>query len=143
MGNTCRNWYFKEHNYNIDIISSLYWDCIFSAQKESTKNIHMTWYWNHDLPIGSHQVVHYCCSGELIEQRTTLTRRRGFTYPTLNMHSVRLIPPNIFLGLGPLIVVATTFEFISAQSPQYMKGLLVGNLEYSLLSKVSFNSLNP
>ena len=37
-----------------------------------------------------------------------------------------LIPPNLLLGIGPLLVVATTFEFISAQSPQPMKGLLVG-----------------
>ena len=31
-----------------------------------------------------------------------------------------------FLGIGPLLVIATTLEFISAQSPQSMKGLLVG-----------------
>ena len=48
------------------------------------------------------------------------------TYPTLDMHWAVLIPPNLFLGIGPLIVVATTLEFISAQSPQSMKGFLVG-----------------
>ena len=42
------------------------------------------------------------------------------------MHWSVLIPPNLLLGIGPLLVVATTFEFISAQSPQSMKGLLVG-----------------
>ena len=44
----------------------------------------------------------------------------------LNMHWAVLIPPNLFLGIGPLLVIATTLEFISAQSPQSMKGLLVG-----------------
>ena len=48
------------------------------------------------------------------------------TSSTLNLHWSVLIPPNLLLGIGPLLVVATTFEFISAQSPQSMKGLLVG-----------------
>ena len=49
------------------------------------------------------------------------------TYPALNnIHWAVLIPPNLFLGIGVLIVIATTLEFISAQSPQSMKGLLVG-----------------
>ena len=56
----------------------------------------------------------------LIERNGTLI------YPTLNMHWSVLIPPNLLLGLGPILVVATTLEFISAQSPQSMKGLLVG-----------------
>ena len=47
-------------------------------------------------------------------------------YPSLNMHWSILIPPNILLGIGPLIVIATTFEFISAQSPLSMKGLIIG-----------------
>jgi peptide/histidine transporter 3/4 len=52
---------------------------------------------------------------------------RGYLhYPTLNMHWSVLIPPNILLGLGPPLVEATTLEFISAQSPQSMKGFLVG-----------------
>ena len=48
------------------------------------------------------------------------------SYPALNMHWSVLIPPNLLLGIGPLIVIATTYEFISAQSPQSMKGLLIG-----------------
>ena len=52
--------------------------------------------------------------------------RTYLKYPTLNLHWSVLIPPNLLLGIGPLLVVATTFEFISAQSPQSMKGLLVG-----------------
>ena len=42
------------------------------------------------------------------------------------MHWEVLIPPTLLLGLGPMLVIATTLEFISAQSPQSMKGLLVG-----------------
>ena len=44
----------------------------------------------------------------------------------LNMHWYVLIPPSIFLGIGPLIIIATTIEFISAQSPHSMKSLLIG-----------------
>ena len=46
-------------------------------------------------------------------------------YPVLEMHWAVLIPPNVFLGIGPLIVTATIFEFISAQSPHSMKGLFI------------------
>ena len=46
--------------------------------------------------------------------------------PNLDMHWAVLLPPNLLLGIGPLLVIATTLEFISAQSPQSMKGLLVG-----------------
>ena len=64
---------------------------------------------------------------ELTESRSNENNiTRYFNYPSLNMHWSVLIPPNLLLGVGPLIVVATTFEFISAQSPQSMKGLLVG-----------------
>ena len=48
------------------------------------------------------------------------------SYPALNMHWSVLIPPNLLLGIGPLIVITTTYEFISSQSPQSMKGLLIG-----------------
>ena len=47
-------------------------------------------------------------------------------YPVLEMHWSVLIPPNILLGIGKPIVIATIFEFISAQSPHTMKGLLIG-----------------
>jgi peptide/histidine transporter 3/4 len=50
----------------------------------------------------------------------------SLTYPSLDMHWAVLIPPSLLLGLGPFLVIATTLEFISAQSPQSMKGLLVG-----------------
>ena len=50
----------------------------------------------------------------------------GLLIPRLKMHWATLILPNIFLGIGPLLVFISTFEFISAQSPHTMKGLIVG-----------------
>ena len=47
-------------------------------------------------------------------------------YPVLELHWAVLLPPNILLGIGPPIVMTTILEFISAQSPQSMKGLLIG-----------------
>ena len=60
------------------------------------------------------------CMFQLYRTNTTIS------YPALNLHWAILIPPNLFLGIGSLIVIATTYEFISAQSPQSMKGLLIG-----------------
>ena len=45
---------------------------------------------------------------------------------SLNVHWAAFILPNILLGIGPLIFETSSLEFISAQSPQNMKGLLVG-----------------
>ena len=47
-------------------------------------------------------------------------------YQPLHLHWYVLIPSNIFLSIGPQLVSTTTLEFISAQSPHSMKGLLVG-----------------
>ena len=47
-------------------------------------------------------------------------------YPGLDMHWSVLIPPSLCLGVGPLIVMTATLEFISAQSPQSVKGFLIG-----------------
>ena len=47
-------------------------------------------------------------------------------YSSLDMHWAVLIVPSLFLQTGSLLVIATVLEFISAQSPQSMKGLLVG-----------------
>ena len=44
----------------------------------------------------------------------------------LNVHKSAVVVPIIMLNLGYLLIQATTFEFISAQSPHSMKGLLVG-----------------
>ena len=56
----------------------------------------------------------------------TLSGTNSQTYPSLNMHWGVFVPPSLLLGIGPLLVIATTLEFISAQSPQSMKGLLLG-----------------
>ena len=58
--------------------------------------------------------------------QATLSHNKSLVYPSLHMHWGVLILPSILLGIGPLLVIATTLEFISAQSPQSMKGLLVG-----------------
>ena len=54
--------------------------------------------------------------------------KRNYTleYQAFNMHWGVLFPPSVLLGIGPLLITTTTLEFISAQSPHSMKGLLVG-----------------
>ena len=47
---------------------------------------------------------------------------------TLNLHWSVLILPNLLKDLAPDLIMATAFEFISAQSPHAMKGVLVGML---------------
>ena len=65
--------------------------------------------------------IHSVCS-KCIEQTPCTV-----SYPALNMHWSVLIPPTLLLGtVGPLIVITTTLEFISAQSSQSMKSLLIG-----------------
>ncbi len=44
----------------------------------------------------------------------------------LKMHKGAIIAPTILLNIGYLLIQSTSFEFISAQSPHSMKGLLVG-----------------
>ena len=46
--------------------------------------------------------------------------------PLLGIHWAVLLVPATLLGIGPPLITATVFEFISAQSPSSMKGLLVG-----------------
>ena len=46
--------------------------------------------------------------------------------PVLHLPWPVLLIPGVLLGIGPPLVMATTFEFISAQSPSSMKGLLIG-----------------
>ena len=48
------------------------------------------------------------------------------SYGHLGMHWAVMLPPSILLGLGPLVIKTTALEFISAQSPHFMKGLIVG-----------------
>ena len=56
----------------------------------------------------------------------TFEKDLGLKIPTLGLHWASLIPANVLLGVGPLIVFTTALEFISAQSPHSMKGLIVG-----------------
>ena len=49
-------------------------------------------------------------------------------FEILNLHWFVLILPNILKNLAPDLIMATAFEFISAQSPHTMKGVLVGML---------------
>ena len=49
-----------------------------------------------------------------------------FTPPTLGLHWAVLLIPGALSGIGQSLVMATIFEFISAQSPISMNGLLVG-----------------
>ena len=49
-----------------------------------------------------------------------------YDFTFLNMHWAVNIPSSLLLGIGPTIVTVTIFEFISAQSPHSMKGLLLG-----------------
>ena len=44
----------------------------------------------------------------------------------IHLHWSALLLPGILIGVGKPLVMATSFEFISAQSPSTMKGLLVG-----------------
>ena len=53
---------------------------------------------------------------------------RGSSSRHLDIHWSFMLPPSFLFGIGPLIVMTTTLEFISAQSPHFMKGLLVGML---------------
>lgn len=45
---------------------------------------------------------------------------------SLNIHWSSLLPPNLLIGLASLIVTTAVFEFISAQSPRPMTGLVFG-----------------
>ena len=51
-----------------------------------------------------------------------------YYFPHLEMHWSVMIPPSILLGVAQLVVMTTALEFISAQSPHFMKGLIVGIL---------------
>ena len=53
-------------------------------------------------------------------------KRIAYHVPTLGLHWTSLIPANLLLGIGPLLVMTAAYEFISSQSPHSMKGLIVG-----------------
>ena len=81
-------------------------------------------------------------SGSCMMNVTFYPKSSTWLIPRLGMHWGTLIPPNIFLGIGPLLVFISTLEFISAQSPSTMKGLVVGlcftiNRLFQLLGSVA------
>ena len=49
-------------------------------------------------------------------------------YDPLLLHWSVLLLPNVLLGLAPSLLLATALEFISAQGPHTMKGVLIGIL---------------
>ena len=61
------------------------------------------------------------------------------TYNSLKLHWAAFILPNLFLGIGPIVFETTSLEFISAQSPYFMKGLLVG-IYYALKGLSQFTT---
>ena len=48
-----------------------------------------------------------------------------YNIPHLDMHWAVYIPSTYPIGIGPMLVIVTIFEFISARSPHSMKGLLL------------------
>ena len=62
------------------------------------------------------------CIFNLTFNTTTLS----YEIPHLNMHWAVFIPISVLIGIGPTLVTVTIFEFLSAQSPHSMKGLLLG-----------------
>ncbi len=68
--------------------------------------------------------------------------RHNKSYYTLRLPWYVLIAPNLLSTLSQSIVLVTTFEFISAQTPQAMKGLMFGVFfaikgGYSFLAAIS------
>ena len=118
----------------------------------SFKNVHSFVYWYHLWILGALSMVAIDLAGHLHSMndlgtgshcmftytRANYDNTHSLRYPVLEMHWAVLIAPNILLGIGPPIVVATIFEFISAQSPSSMIGFL---LESSLQLEVSFSYL--
>ena len=54
------------------------------------------------------------------------TISRDIVLPSLNLSLGYVLIPDVLVGIGSPLIMATGFEFISAQSPSSMKGLLVG-----------------
>ena len=90
--------------YLVSVLSILITDVIGHAQNELKVNVSMQ-----------------CMLDVTVEAHTTL-----LDVPTLGMHWASLIITEVLLGIGPLMFVTATLEFISAQSPLRMKGLVFG-----------------
>ncbi len=63
------------------------------------------------------------CIFDISSDNSTST---SLSFPVLGMHWSVLIPFDLLIGIGPILVTVTMLEFISAQSPRSMKGLLFG-----------------
>ena len=57
---------------------------------------------------------------------STNSTSESLIFPLLGIHWSVLIPFDLLIGIGPTLVTVTMLEFISAQSPRSMKGLLFG-----------------
>ena len=96
-----------------------------------------------DLAGHLHSVNDQGTGSHCMFTNTRANQAHALRYPVLNMHWAVLILPNVFLGVGPPIVITTVFEFISAQSPHSMKGLLIGVFFaikgfFQLISSIAF-----
>ena len=76
--------------------------------------------------VGSHAHYEVRDNKSLCLFDVEFDKNHKLQHVSLSMHWAVLIPANIFLGIGPYLVMTTTFEFISAQSPNTMKGLIIG-----------------
>ena len=79
------------------------------------------------IDVAEHSVIEMPLNGTETPCMFQLAKDKfKLKYHALNMHWSVLIPPSILFGIGQLIATTSTLEFISAQSPHSMKGLLVG-----------------
>ena len=77
------------------------------------------------IDIVGHSMQHVHDQSQCVFQFYMLNNSE-LVYPHLNMHWSVLMPSNLLLGIGPIMVITAMLEFISAQSPQLMKGFLIG-----------------
>ena len=69
---------------------------------------------------------HHESKSECIFNFTYNHSTHQFNIPHLGMHWAIYLPSSLLIGIGSPLVTVTIFEFISAQSPHSMKGLLLG-----------------
>ena len=79
------------------------WSCVFLL---GIASLLITDAVGHSLQQTSFNQTQSQCMFQFHKVNTTLL------YPALNMHWSVLIPPNLLLGISPLLVITTTLEFI-------------------------------
>ena len=77
------------------------------------------------LDLSGH-LLYYHQNGEGMACMLTHTFDGNNNTSTLKLHWGVVILPTLLQVVAPMLVITTTFEFITAQSPYAMKGLLVG-----------------